>query len=351
MDPQQRILLQLTWEALEDAGIRPSSIAGTEVGVFVGASQTDYAPRAQRRSSDRGCAFRHRQCARHSRQPHLLHLRPAWSEHHLRYGVLLVAGGAASGGGSLAQRSDRHGDRWRHQCHRQLRRSSSRSPKLRCCRRPVCAAHFPPMPTAMCAQRAAPSSFCARASRVHEPSAWRYSRLGRQFRRPHQRHFAALGKRRRTCSNVSIPAPGSIRIVCLSSKPTAPARRSAIRSKPSARPQSRPRARRSAADRLDQVQYRPRRGGIGACRSAQGIVGPQSRHPSAHVAHSRAQSEYRLSKVSICAVRRTAAAAAMPRNSCAGINSFGFGGTNAHVVIAPGRKPPEARSRRPGHRR
>jgi phthiocerol/phenolphthiocerol synthesis type-I polyketide synthase C len=43
MDPQQRILLQLTWEALEDAGIRPSSIAGTDVGVFIGASQMDYA--------------------------------------------------------------------------------------------------------------------------------------------------------------------------------------------------------------------------------------------------------------------------------------------------------------------
>jgi len=43
MDPQQRILLQLTWEALEDANIKPSAIAGSEVGVFVGASQTDYA--------------------------------------------------------------------------------------------------------------------------------------------------------------------------------------------------------------------------------------------------------------------------------------------------------------------
>ncbi|MDE2374861.1 MAG: beta-ketoacyl synthase, partial [Hyphomicrobiales bacterium] len=43
MDPQQRILLELTWEALEDANIRPSSIAGSEVGVFIGASQTDYA--------------------------------------------------------------------------------------------------------------------------------------------------------------------------------------------------------------------------------------------------------------------------------------------------------------------
>jgi acyl transferase domain-containing protein len=43
LDPQQRILLQLTWEALEDSGIRPSSISGTEVGVYVGASLTEYA--------------------------------------------------------------------------------------------------------------------------------------------------------------------------------------------------------------------------------------------------------------------------------------------------------------------
>ena len=45
MDPQQRILLQLTWEALEDAGIPPSSIAGTEVGVYVGACQVEYGHR------------------------------------------------------------------------------------------------------------------------------------------------------------------------------------------------------------------------------------------------------------------------------------------------------------------
>jgi phthiocerol/phenolphthiocerol synthesis type-I polyketide synthase C len=43
MDPQQRLLLELAWEALEDAGIRPSSIAGSDVGVFVGGSSTDYA--------------------------------------------------------------------------------------------------------------------------------------------------------------------------------------------------------------------------------------------------------------------------------------------------------------------
>lgn len=42
MDPQQRLLLELTWEALEDAGIRRSDVAGTDVGVFVGASSTEY---------------------------------------------------------------------------------------------------------------------------------------------------------------------------------------------------------------------------------------------------------------------------------------------------------------------
>jgi phthiocerol/phenolphthiocerol synthesis type-I polyketide synthase C len=43
MDPQQRILLEVTLGAMEDAGIRPSALAGQEVGVFVGGSSTDYA--------------------------------------------------------------------------------------------------------------------------------------------------------------------------------------------------------------------------------------------------------------------------------------------------------------------
>jgi acyl transferase domain-containing protein/acyl carrier protein len=43
MDPQQRLMLELAWEALEDAGIPPRSLAGTRTGVFAGVIVRDYA--------------------------------------------------------------------------------------------------------------------------------------------------------------------------------------------------------------------------------------------------------------------------------------------------------------------
>lgn len=42
MDPQQRLLLELTWEALEDAGQVREHLAGTPTGVFIGISNNDY---------------------------------------------------------------------------------------------------------------------------------------------------------------------------------------------------------------------------------------------------------------------------------------------------------------------
>lgn len=42
VDPQQRIILELTWEALEHAHIPPSSLKGKPVGVYIGSSNNDY---------------------------------------------------------------------------------------------------------------------------------------------------------------------------------------------------------------------------------------------------------------------------------------------------------------------
>ncbi len=48
MDPQQRLLLELTWEALERAAIDPRSLANTPAGVYLGLSNSDYARQSMR---------------------------------------------------------------------------------------------------------------------------------------------------------------------------------------------------------------------------------------------------------------------------------------------------------------
>ncbi|MFD0266496.1 alpha/beta fold hydrolase [Streptomyces sp. NPDC127106] len=47
MDPQQRLLMETAWEALERAGIPPSTLRDSPAGVFVGLMSSDYAPRLQ----------------------------------------------------------------------------------------------------------------------------------------------------------------------------------------------------------------------------------------------------------------------------------------------------------------
>ncbi|WP_327095842.1 SDR family NAD(P)-dependent oxidoreductase [Nocardia vinacea] len=45
MDPQQRLFLETAWEALEDAGIDPVTLRGSDTGVFAGVIHQDYGPR------------------------------------------------------------------------------------------------------------------------------------------------------------------------------------------------------------------------------------------------------------------------------------------------------------------
>ncbi|WP_353942643.1 type I polyketide synthase [Streptomyces sp. HUAS MG91] len=57
MDPQQRLVLELAWQALEDARIVPSRLRDSDTGVFVGAINGDYATLHDRQGEQAATAY------------------------------------------------------------------------------------------------------------------------------------------------------------------------------------------------------------------------------------------------------------------------------------------------------
>jgi acyl transferase domain-containing protein len=52
IDPQQRLLLEVSWEALEHAGLAPERLVGSRTGVFMGISSNDYQDKLLRRDPE-----------------------------------------------------------------------------------------------------------------------------------------------------------------------------------------------------------------------------------------------------------------------------------------------------------
>ena len=55
LDPQHRLLLETSWEAMEDAAIAPDGLTGESVGTFIGISSSDYAQRLFEGKRHRRC--------------------------------------------------------------------------------------------------------------------------------------------------------------------------------------------------------------------------------------------------------------------------------------------------------
>ena len=350
MDPQQRLLLELTWEALEDAGIRASQIAGSETGVFVGAGSLDYGNLriGDIAGGDAYFATGNTLSIISNRISYIFDLRgPSFTVDTacssslvaLNQAVLAIESGRVDtaivagvnilaspyGFISFSQASMLSRDRPLSGLLGESRRLCARRRRRR--------------------HRAAQARCGAQRRQSHSRPD---RRQRRQLRRPHDRHLASLARQSGGAARAHLcRSRDSARTISPLSRRTAPARASATR----------PRRARSATFSEQNVR-RPLPIGsiktnIGHTEPASGIAGVLKamlalEHDvlpaSLHFDEPNPDIPFRDLNLQV-------AGEAIPlqrRNGTrfAGVSSFGFGGTNAHVVLADAPKSASAAARR-----
>ena len=321
---------------------RAGSLAGSRTGVYRGSrtTTTTHEPRRRDPRSDGRRLLRDRQRAQRGGGPARRICWACGARRGGRHGVLVVAGGGPPG---LPEPALRESDLAlaggvNSSCRPGTQIAISRV--AACCRRTGGARRSTPAPTASCAARAA-AWWCSsgwptrsrdgdrvlavvRGSAINQDG--RSQRPDRTQRdRPSSDVIARSAARRATCR----PTRST------TSKPTAPARRSAIRSRFEALGRTyRIAAMQPCALGSVEDQSRPSGGGGRHCGIHQGRAGRAARPHSAEPAFHPWNPAYR--SVIDPLLRRRTEDTPWPRDGGprrAGVSSFGLGGTNAHVVL------------------
>ena len=92
MDPQQRVMLEVAWEALEHAGIAPDQLAGTRAAVMMGVYYTEYQGYFGGQPGHHRRLLRNGQCAQRRRRADRVSAGPAWPGDGRGHRVLVVVG-------------------------------------------------------------------------------------------------------------------------------------------------------------------------------------------------------------------------------------------------------------------